>query len=77
MAGKISQAKAPDHTHQEVRYLQRLIDERVAVRVRLSDGQEVEGTIEFYDTGFIRLTREGGPNLFLFKQDIKYLYELA
>ena len=57
--------------------MQRLVDERVPVRVRLSDNQEVEGLIEFYDAGFIRLTREGAPNLFLFKQDLKYLYELA
>jgi len=77
VAGKISQIKAPDHTQQEARYLQRLVDDRVPVRVRLSDNQEVEGLIEFYDAAFIRLTREGAPNLFLFKQDLKYLYELA
>ena len=77
MAGKISQIKAPDHTFQEVRYLQRLMDEQVTVRVRLSDNQEVEGIIEFYDARFIRLTRQDAPNLFLFKQDLKYLYELA
>ena len=77
MAGKISQIKAPDHTHQEVRYLQRLVEEKVPVRVRLSDSQEVEGIIEFYDARFIRLTRSNEPNLFLFKQDIKYLYEVA
>jgi host factor-I protein len=76
VAGKISQAKAPDHTFQEARYLQRLIDERVPVRIRLSDGQEMEGVVEFYDARFIRLTREGDPNLFLLKQDIQYLYEL-
>ena len=57
--------------------MQRLVDERVPVRVRLSDNQEVEGLIEFYDAGFIRLTREGAPNLFLYKQDLKYLYELV
>ena len=77
VAGKISKIKAPDHTEQEVRYLQRLADERIPVRVRLSDNQEVEGLIGFYDAAFIRLTREGAPNLFLFKQDLKYLYELA
>ena len=76
MAGKISQAKAPDHTYQESRYLQHLVEQRVPVRVRLSDNQEVEGVVEFYDTHFIRLTRTGAPNLFLFKQDLKYLYEL-
>jgi host factor-I protein len=77
VAGKISQAKAPDHTFQEVRYLQHLVDEQVPVRVRLSDNQEVEGVIEFYDSTFVRLSREGAPNLFLFKQDLKYIYELA
>jgi host factor-I protein len=77
VAGKISRIKAPDHTFEEARYLQRLIDEQVPVRVRLSDNQEVEGTIEFCDARFIRLTRQGTPNLFLFKQDLKYLYELA
>jgi host factor-I protein len=75
--GKISQAKAPDQTFEEVKYLRRLIDERVLVRVRLSDNQEVDGLVEFYDANFIRITREGEPNLFLFKHDIKYLYELS
>ena len=77
VAGKISNAKAPEQTFEEVNYLRRLIEERVPVRVRLSDSQEVQGIIEFYDAKFIRLTREGEPNLFLFKHDIKYLYELS
>jgi hypothetical protein len=77
VAGKISQAKAPDHTFQEVRYLQQLVDEQTPIRVRLTGNQEVEGTVEFFDQSFIRLTRVGAPNLFLFKQDLKYLYELT
>jgi host factor-I protein len=76
MAGKISNTKAPEQTFEEVKYLKRLIDDQVRVRVRLTDNQEVDGTIEFYDANFIRLTRGGEPNLFLFKHDIKYLYEL-
>jgi host factor-I protein len=76
VAGKISQTKAPEQTFEEVNYLKRLIEDRVPVCVRLSDNQEVEGTIEFYDAKFIRLTRNGEPNLFLFKHDIKYLYEI-
>ena len=75
VAGKISNTKAPEQTFEEVKYLKRLIDEQVPVRVRLSDNQEVEGIIEFYDAKFIRITRKGEPNLFLFKHDIKYLYE--
>ena len=75
--GKVSKTKAPEQTFEEVRYLRHLIEDRIKVRVRLTDNQEIEGTVEFYDAHFIRLTREGAPNLFLFKHDIKYLYELS
>ena len=77
MPGKISQSKAPEQTFEEVRYLRRLIEEQIPVRIRLTDNEEVEGTVEFYDSHFIRITRNGQPNLFLFKHDIKYLYELS
>ncbi len=74
MASK-SQQKAPEQTFQEVNYLRHLIDHAVPVRLRLSDNSEVSGLIEFYDANFIRITRTGEPNLFVFKHDIKYLYE--
>ena len=77
MAGKISQIKAPEQTFEEAKYLKSLIENKTPVRVKLSDDQEVEGVIEFYDVHFIRLTRQGEPNLFLYKHDIKYLYEIA
>lgn len=76
MAGKISQQKAPEQTLAEVRYLKQLIEDRTPIRIRLSDNSEVDGIIEFYDTGFLRVTRADGPNLFVYKHDIKYLYEL-
>jgi host factor-I protein len=74
MASK-SKQKAPEQTFQEVQYLRHLIDKQVPVCIRLSDNSEVAGQIEFYDANFIRLTRKGEPNLFVFKHDIKYLYE--
>ncbi len=55
--------------------MRRLIDQGIRVTIKLSDNQEVSGLIEFYDQSFLRLTRDGGPNLFLYKHDIKYLYE--
>jgi len=69
-------SRAPEVTLQEVRYLRYLIDREIPVRVRLRTNEEVEGVIEYYDHSFIRLTRQGAPNLFIFKHDIKYLYEL-
>jgi host factor-I protein len=63
-------------TLEEVRYLKRLVEREAPVRVRLRTNEEVEGVIEYYDRAFIRLTRQGAPNLFIFKHDIKYLMEL-
>jgi len=68
--------RAPECTHEEVRYIKYLIDNQIPIRVRLADNEDVEGTIEYYDASFIRLTRTGAPNLFIFKHDIKYLYEI-
>jgi len=42
----------------------------------MTDGEEVVGVIEYYDQSFIRITRQGEPYLFIFKHDIKYLYEV-
>jgi sRNA-binding regulator protein Hfq len=68
--------RVPEQTFEEVRYLRRLIENRTPVRVRLSSNEDVEGTIEYYDAAFLRLTRSGAPNLFIYKHDIKYLYEI-
>jgi host factor-I protein len=70
-----AKTKGPEQTFEEVKYLRYLIDHEIPVRIRLSSNEEVTGLIEFYDANFIRLTRDGEPNLFLFKHDIKYLYE--
>jgi host factor-I protein len=70
-----SGTRAPEHTFEEAKYLKRLIEHQVPVRVRLSNNEEVEGIVEYYDASFIRITRHGEPNLFIFKHDIKYLIE--
>jgi host factor-I protein len=72
-AGK--SARAPEQTFEETKYLKRLIETSTPVRVKLADGEEVVGIIEYYDQSFIRLTRKGEANLFIFKHDIKYLSE--
>jgi sRNA-binding regulator protein Hfq len=67
--------KPPEQTFEEVKYLRRLIDQEIPVRVRMRNNEEFSGIIEFYDSSFIRLTRADGPNLFVYKHEIKYLYE--
>jgi host factor-I protein len=68
-------ARAPEQTFEEAKYLKRLIENATPVRVKMEDGEEVAGIIEYYDLSFIRLTRKGEPNLFIFKHDIKYIQE--
>src|SRR6266566_1862573 len=71
---KSKSARPPEQTLEEIKYLKRLIDQKIPVCVKLSDDEEVRGTIEYYDQRFIRITRMNAPNLFIFKHDIKYLY---
>ncbi len=70
-------ARAPEQTFEEAKYLKQLIESATPVRVKMADGEEVVGVIEYYDQSFIRLTRDGEPNLFIFKHDIKYIQEEA
>lgn len=72
---KGNKSRAPEQTLEEVRYLKYLIENEIPIRVKLRDNSEVAGTIEYYDHSFIRLTRQGEPNLFIYKHEIKYLYE--
>ena len=74
-SGGKSGTRAPEITFEESKYLKRLIESGAQVRVRLSNNEEVLGVVEYYDSSFIRITRAGQPNLFIFKQEIKYLVE--
>jgi sRNA-binding regulator protein Hfq len=47
-----------------VRYLKHLIEAETPVRLKLTDGEEVSGAIEYYDQSFIRLTRVGASQSF-------------
>ena len=74
-SGGKSGSRAPEQTFEEVKYLKHLIESQTPVRVKLGNDEEVSGIVEYYDASFIRITRKDGPNLFIFKHDIKYLYE--
>jgi host factor-I protein len=74
-APKSGKIRPPEQTFAEVRYLKYLIERQIPVRVKLCEGDEVTGVIEYYDRAFIRVTRQGEPNLFIYKHDIKYIVE--
>jgi sRNA-binding regulator protein Hfq len=72
----LPKSKAPAQTFEEARYLKRLTETGRPVVIKLVTNEEYRGTIEFWDAGFIRLSREDGPNLFIYKDQIKYLAEV-
>ncbi len=64
-------------TGQEALYLRFLSEKQVPVQVKLRDGEVVTGWIEYFDDSMIRLTREGQPNLFIYKEQICTISEFA
>lgn len=73
-AGK-GKAAPPDETFAEAAYLKQLGEKQTPVAVKLATGETLHGWIEYYDQKMIRLTREGEPNLFIYKHDILYIAE--
>jgi sRNA-binding regulator protein Hfq len=65
----------PVETFAEVYYYKKQIDSRTKMVVVLQDGEEIRGTIEWYDLDAIKVNRDGSPNIMLPKHSIKYMYK--
>jgi len=74
-AGKRSRTPPPEDTFEEAAFLKSLGEKQKAVSIKLIDGQTFRGWIEYYDRNMVRLTRDSGPNLFIFKHEIMYIAE--
>ena len=70
-----SKMPPPGETGQEALYLRSLSDRQVVVQIKLRDGETVRGWIEYFDDAMLRLTREGQPNLFIYKHQIRTISE--
>ncbi|MGB8259858.1 MAG: RNA chaperone Hfq [Terracidiphilus sp.] len=70
-----SKTPPPGETGQEALYLRSLSERQVTVSIELRDGETVRGWIEYFDEGMLRLTREGKPNLFIYKHQIRTISE--
>ncbi|MGH9617894.1 MAG: RNA chaperone Hfq [Acidobacteriaceae bacterium] len=64
-------------TGQEAIYLRTLSERQTPVVVQLRGGESLQGWIEYFDDRMIRLTREGKPNLFIYKHQILTITEKA
>src|ERR1035438_3260295 len=74
-ARRRTKAPPPGETGQEALYLRSLSDRQVTVQIKLRDGETVRGWIEYFDDTMLRLTREGQPNLFIYKHQIRSISE--
>ena len=65
----------PDHTNAESFYYLKQMQNQTPMVVVLTDGEEVQGTIEWYDRACLKVRRDGDANLLIYKESIKYLYK--
>lgn len=66
-----------EQTHAENYYYQKQIQSRTPVVVVLKDGEQVHGLIEWYDRFCLKLSRNGGSHLLVYKPAIRYIYKAA
>ncbi|HEY3939754.1 MAG TPA: RNA chaperone Hfq [Bryobacteraceae bacterium] len=65
----------PDQTNAEQFYYSKQMQSKTHMVVVLTDGEQLEGSIEWYDRDCLKLNRIGAPNLLLYKRSIKYMYK--
>ena len=65
----------PMETNAELFYYKKQIDAHTPMIIVLLDGEEIEGTIEWYDRGALKVNRKSEPNLLLLKRNVKYMYK--
>jgi hypothetical protein len=65
----------PMETNAEIFYYKKQIDAHTLMVIVLTDGEEIEGTMEWYDRGAIKVNRQSAPNLLVLKRNIKYMYK--
>src|SRR6202140_4684029 len=65
----------PEMTHAENFYWVKQMQANTPMVGVLDNGEVLRGTVEWYGRECIKLTRQGSPNLLLFKRVIKYVYK--
>jgi sRNA-binding regulator protein Hfq len=65
----------PDQTYAENFYYVKQMNNKTPMIVHLSNGEQLQGIIEWYDRDCIKLNRVNAPNLLLYKSCILYMYK--
>src|SRR5215510_795677 len=65
----------PEQTNAESFYFLKQMTNKTRMVIVLKDGEEIRGTIEWYDKSALKVHRLSDPNLLLLKDNIKYMYK--
>ena len=65
----------PESTSAENFYYLKQMNARTPMVIVMTDGETINGWIEWYDKTCLKVNREGAPNLLIQKACIKYLYK--
>jgi len=68
-------ATGTDQTNAEANYYLKQMANKTRMVIRLKDGEELRGTIEWYDRIAIKVHRPDGPNILLMKDNVKYMFK--
>ncbi len=76
-AGHNKRMHPPTDTFAESYYYLKQMNKKTPMAVVYTDGQIVEGYVEWYDRNCIKLNRDGAPNLLIYKSSIRCIYKAA
>ena|SRR5258708_2171925 len=65
----------PDQTNAENFYYVKQMQSKTPMVFVLKGGETVTGYIEWYDKTCLKVNREEGPNLLIYKSNIAYMYK--
>ena len=65
----------PEQTNAENFYYVKQMQSKTPMVIVLRDGETLHGVIEWYDRICLKINREEGPNLLVYKPNIKYMYK--
>jgi len=65
----------PDQTNAENFYYIKQMQAKTPMTIVLKDGEKLHGVIEWYDKASLKVNRNDGPNLLVYKSYIKYMYK--
>jgi host factor-I protein len=65
----------PEQTNAESFYYLKQMTNKTRMVILLKDGEEIRGTIEWYDRAALKVHRPDAPNILLLKDNVKYMFK--